>query len=385
MNQPFSMVFTLRQVVVLLLSLVAVFCSSVEAATVNLARATPVTNLSGVQGSSQLFSFSVPAGARALRIITSGGSGDANLYIRFGQAPTTSLHDCNSGDARANEKCLINNPTAGTWYALIDGYSAYAGVTLLADYDLTNDSRTVTRVLAGAIAPYTDSSGQLWATDASVVSGGQALQEPGTTVINAGRFDPKLFMNQRWGDGGNSGPLYSFPVSNGQYAVNLYFVDTYAPTCAKGARIFDVLVEGKVALSNLDIFDQATGSGNVPGCKRGLVMTVPATVSDGALAISFTRKTQYPRIDAIEILPVAQAGNLAQGKLTTWSSLETPAFPASAAVDGGHIHVNGERAKPSRKLRLNDEIRVRKGAGLEIIVWVRLLAAQRGPASSAAC
>ncbi|TPW10187.1 MAG: secreted protein, partial [Halothiobacillaceae bacterium] len=173
---------------------------------------------------------------------------------------------------------------------------------------------------------------QPWATDASVVSGGIALQEPNTTVITAGRFDPKLFMNQRWGAGGTSGPSYSFPVSNGQYAVNLYFVDTYAPTCAKGARIFDVLVEAKVALSNLDIFDQATGSGNVPGCNRGLVMTVPATVTDGALNITFAKKTQYPRIDAIEILPAEKRALTPQA--ATSSPLESNAFPASAAIDG---------------------------------------------------
>ncbi|TPW11556.1 MAG: coagulation factor 5/8 type domain-containing protein, partial [Halothiobacillaceae bacterium] len=303
-----------------------------EAATVSLDRATPVRNLSIAQGAQALFTFTVPVGARDLRLITSGGSGDADLYVRFGQAATISLYDCRSYEPRTNEKCLINNPTAGTWHVLVDGYTAVAGMTLLADYNTS--ARTVKRVLAGAAAAYTDSSGQLWATDASVVSGGNALIQPNTTVIDGGRFDPKLFMSERWGT-----PAYSFPVSNGQYAVNLYFVDTYAPTCATGARIFDVLVEGAVAISNLDIFAEAIGNSGVPGCKRGLVMTVPATVNDGVLNVTFAQKTQSPRISAIEILPIeavtaSSTQNVARGKLTTSSDLESSAFDAKFAVDG---------------------------------------------------
>jgi len=34
---------------------------------------------------------------------------------------------------------------------------------------------------------------------------------------------------------------------------------------------------------------------------------------------------------------------------------------ATEAINGGHVHVNGDRAKPSRAIRPGDEIRIRKG------------------------
>ncbi len=34
---------------------------------------------------------------------------------------------------------------------------------------------------------------------------------------------------------------------------------------------------------------------------------------------------------------------------------------AVEAVNGGHVHVNGERVKPSRSIRVGDELRIRKG------------------------
>ncbi|MEJ2060173.1 MAG: S4 domain-containing protein [Gammaproteobacteria bacterium] len=56
---------------------------------------------------------------------------------------------------------------------------------------------------------------------------------------------------------------------------------------------------------------------------------------------------------------------------------------ASEAVSGGHVHLNGERVKPARALRVGDELRIRKGPQ-EWTVVVRDLSDRRGPASRAA-
>ena len=56
---------------------------------------TPITNgvaktgIGGAAGSDQLFTLDVPAGATGLKFVTSGGTGDADLYVKFGSAPTT--------------------------------------------------------------------------------------------------------------------------------------------------------------------------------------------------------------------------------------------------------------------------------------------------------
>lgn len=52
---------------------------------------------------------------------------------------------------------------------------------------------------------------------------------------------------------------------------------------------------------------------------------------------------------------------------------------AREAVEGGRVLLAGERIKPSRQVRLGDEIRVR-GPEHERAVIVRGLSAQRGPA-----
>jgi ribosome-associated heat shock protein Hsp15 len=56
---------------------------------------------------------------------------------------------------------------------------------------------------------------------------------------------------------------------------------------------------------------------------------------------------------------------------------------AAKAVDGGKVRVNGEGAKPSRVLKVGDELALRVGE-LEWVVEVLALSRQRGPAAQAA-
>lgn len=55
---------------------------------------------------------------------------------------------------------------------------------------------------------------------------------------------------------------------------------------------------------------------------------------------------------------------------------------AAQAVDSGKVHLNGERCKPAREMRVGDGLRVRAGDA-EWQVIVRGLSDKRGPASVA--
>ena len=55
---------------------------------------------------------------------------------------------------------------------------------------------------------------------------------------------------------------------------------------------------------------------------------------------------------------------------------------ASDAVDGGHVEINGERAKPSKPVKLGDELRIRLNQ-YTFVVHVRQLNERRGPAVEA--
>ncbi len=55
---------------------------------------------------------------------------------------------------------------------------------------------------------------------------------------------------------------------------------------------------------------------------------------------------------------------------------------ASVAINGGHVHLNGSRVKPSRSVKLDDELRIKKDK-VEFTVHIRGLSDRRGPAALA--
>lgn len=55
---------------------------------------------------------------------------------------------------------------------------------------------------------------------------------------------------------------------------------------------------------------------------------------------------------------------------------------ATDAINGGKVHVNGQRCKPSREVHLGDKLTVRTGF-VERTVMVRTLSRHRGPATVA--
>ena len=87
-------------------------------------------NLSGSTGEWQHYSLDVASGSSRLNAVMTGGSGDGDLYVRFGSEPTTSSYDCRPYKWGNEETCGIDNPQAGTWYISIRAYSDYSGVTL---------------------------------------------------------------------------------------------------------------------------------------------------------------------------------------------------------------------------------------------------------------
>nr|WP_255682218.1 PPC domain-containing protein [Luteimonas sp. BDR2-5] len=76
----------------------------------------------------------VPSGASSLTIASSGGTGDGDLYVRRGAAPTTTAYDCRPYRTGNAETCTFSSPQAGTWHVQYRGYSAYSGVTLSANF-----------------------------------------------------------------------------------------------------------------------------------------------------------------------------------------------------------------------------------------------------------
>jgi vibriolysin len=152
---------------------------------------TPLSNgvavsISGSSGSKKYYTLEVPAGQASLAFDMSGGTGDADLYVKFGAAPTTSSYDCRPYKGGNAENCPFTNPAAGTWYVMVNGYSSYSGASLKGTYGGggtgggTPTSQTINDSVASGAA---DNFGPY-----SVVAGTQFK------VVMSGTGDPDLYV-----------------------------------------------------------------------------------------------------------------------------------------------------------------------------------------------
>jgi hypothetical protein len=94
----------------------------------------PSVPLSGLAdrrlGKFVLWTLDVGAGAPPLTLSTSGGTGDVDLYVRFGAPPTTGQSDFSSATPGNTESVTIAAPLKGTYYIGLYSRSPYKGVTL---------------------------------------------------------------------------------------------------------------------------------------------------------------------------------------------------------------------------------------------------------------
>ncbi|GGQ28761.1 peptidase S8 [Shewanella litoralis] len=92
------------------------------------------TGLAGAKNDELYYSLDVPAGATNLSFTMSGGTGDADMYVQYGASPTTSSYDCRPWKSGNAESCPIATAQSGTYYVMVQGYSAFSGVSLVANY-----------------------------------------------------------------------------------------------------------------------------------------------------------------------------------------------------------------------------------------------------------
>lgn len=101
----------------------------------------------GISGASKeqlFFTLDVPSGAENLAFNTSGGNGDADLYVQFGSKPTLQNYECKSTTSTSNESCTISNVRSGTYYVMVEAWNAISNVSLVGSYD--GDSTGVTPI-----------------------------------------------------------------------------------------------------------------------------------------------------------------------------------------------------------------------------------------------
>jgi len=128
---------------------------------------------------------------------------------------------------------------------------------------------------------YTATDGTVYSADTNY-SGGSTYWS-GNAI--AGTEDDTLYKSERYGD-----VTYSIPAVNGDYEVTLKMAELYFSTV--GARLFDVLIEGTLVVDDLDLIA-------VAGHDVAYDLTVPVTVSDGALTIQVAGVTDNAKMNAV--------------------------------------------------------------------------------------
>lgn len=96
----------------------------------------PITGLTANQGADIRYSMDVPPNATNIRFGITGGTGDADLYVKFGSAPTDSSYDCRPYENGNVESCT-GAQSGGKYHVRLKAYSSFSGVTLTGSYDVS--------------------------------------------------------------------------------------------------------------------------------------------------------------------------------------------------------------------------------------------------------
>ena len=161
----------------------------------------PVGGLSGATGAEAYYKLPVPSGSSNLVFSISGGSGDCDLYVRYGSMPTTSAYDCRPYKNGNSESCSFASPATGDWFVMLRAYASYSGVTLTGSYQSGSPNSPPTAnftfTTADLTATFTDASSD---SDGSVVAwswtfgdgASSTTRNPSHTYAAAGSFSVKL-------------------------------------------------------------------------------------------------------------------------------------------------------------------------------------------------
>lgn len=142
------------------------------------------TGISGATGAEVRYTLDVPSTASTAEFVMSGGTGDADLYVRFGSQPTTASYDCRPYKSGNAETCSVTAQT-GTYHVMLRGYSAFTGVSLTGSFSGGGSSGD-----SGSQANLSASSGN-WAGAGSATIGSSSNLE---VAISGGSGDADLYV-----------------------------------------------------------------------------------------------------------------------------------------------------------------------------------------------
>ncbi|MBE0371044.1 M4 family metallopeptidase [Pseudoalteromonas aurantia] len=145
------------------------------------------TGISGAAKEQKFFVLNVPAGASNLKFETTGNSGDADLYVKFGSRPSLSVSDCKSTTSSSNETCPIATSQAGAYYVMVEAWNAISGVSLTGSYSTGGSTQPIDRTESNVSV-----SRNGWTRFTQDLSAGYSSLD---VTISGGTGDADLYVN----------------------------------------------------------------------------------------------------------------------------------------------------------------------------------------------
>lgn len=166
----------------------------------------------------------------------SGGTGDADLYVKFGAAPTDDVYDCRPW-ANGNSETCTGSDTDGTYYVRVKAYSTFSGVSLTASYTEPSTGG------GGSVSPINETVTNIsvdrrsWTRYTYDLAAGY---DDLTITLAGGSGDADLYITQgqqstrssydcrSWNNGNNESCSFSAP------AEGRWYIDIYGYSAAAG-------------------------------------------------------------------------------------------------------------------------------------------------------
>lgn len=184
----------------------------------------------------------------------------------------------------------------------------------------TAGPRGVVRILCGAKQPYTDRNGNVWSEDRYFSGGAPTATRAAIEGTLPTAADQALYQSGREGKDFS----YAIPVPPGLYAIRLKFAEPEYAYFFE--RPFDVTLNGRRVLNNMDICQSARG----PRKAHERVLRYAVPDGEGKLVLRFRsgweplQKSDKALVQAIEVLPetkpTIRVDCGAEGEFVDWNS-----------------------------------------------------------------
>ena len=198
-----------------------------------------VSNLAASTGSDIVYTLEVPAGATDISFVISGGSGDADMYVKFGSTPTDSSYDCRPYVGGNNETCNVTS-SGGTYYIRVKAYQTFSGVSLVGSYTAAgggggsgptpvNETVANISINRGSWSRYTVNLGSGYSNLTVEISGGSGdvdLYVNQGTQSTTSSYDCRPYKN-----GNNETCTFSSP------AADTWYIDLYGYSTSSGVTL----------------------------------------------------------------------------------------------------------------------------------------------------